>query len=72
MMSSFFGYNLFIVIVVLQTKADGSVLFEQVCKQLNLLEADYFGLEYQEGSTKVIFIKYQVHFRLFIHFHCIF
>ncbi|XP_026814742.1 FERM, ARHGEF and pleckstrin domain-containing protein 2-like isoform X1 [Rhopalosiphum maidis] len=35
-----------------QTKADGSVLFEQVCKQLNLLEADYFGLEYQEGSTK--------------------
>lgn len=39
--------------IVLQTKADGSVLFEQVCKQLNLLEADYFGLEYQEGSTKV-------------------
>ncbi|XP_050540793.1 FERM, ARHGEF and pleckstrin domain-containing protein 1-like isoform X4 [Daktulosphaira vitifoliae] len=35
-----------------QIKADGSVLFEQVCKQLNLLEADYFGLEYQEGSTK--------------------
>lgn len=29
------------------------MLFEQVCKQLNLLEADYFGLEYQEGSTKV-------------------
>lgn len=41
----------------LQTKADGSVLFEQVCKQLNLLEADYFGLEYQEGSTKVITMK---------------
>lgn len=29
-----------------QAKALGSVLFEQVCKQLNLLEADYFGLEY--------------------------
>lgn len=40
-------------IAVFQTKADGSVLFEQVCKQLNLLEVDYFGLEYQEGSTKV-------------------
>lgn len=39
--------------IFFQTKADGSVLFEQVCKQLNLLEADYFGLEYQEGSTKV-------------------
>lgn len=42
---------------MLQTKADGSVLFEQVCKQLNLLEADYFGLEYQEGSTKVSYTK---------------
>lgn len=27
------------------------MLFEQVCRQLNLLEADYFGLEYQEIST---------------------
>lgn len=25
------------------------MLFEQVCKQLNLLEADYFGLEYRDG-----------------------
>lgn len=29
----------------------GKVLFEQVCRQLNLLEADYFGLEYLECST---------------------
>ncbi|XP_033167435.1 FERM, ARHGEF and pleckstrin domain-containing protein 2 isoform X1 [Drosophila mauritiana] len=34
-----------------QAKALGRVLFEQVCRQLNLLEADYFGLEYQEVST---------------------
>ncbi|XP_026841258.1 FERM, ARHGEF and pleckstrin domain-containing protein 1 isoform X3 [Drosophila persimilis] len=34
-----------------QAKALGRVLFEQVCRQLNLLEADYFGLEYQEMST---------------------
>ena len=29
------------------------MLFEQVCKQLNLLETDYFGLEYTDnrGST---------------------
>lgn len=27
------------------------MLFEQVCRQLNLLEADYFGLEYLESST---------------------
>lgn len=34
-----------------QAKALGKVLFEQVCRQLNLLEADYFGLEYQDGPT---------------------
>ncbi|XP_058450591.1 FERM, ARHGEF and pleckstrin domain-containing protein 2 isoform X3 [Malaya genurostris] len=34
-----------------QAKALGKVLFEQVCRQLNLLEADYFGLEYQEAPS---------------------
>ncbi|XP_059620168.1 FERM, ARHGEF and pleckstrin domain-containing protein 2 isoform X2 [Phlebotomus argentipes] len=34
-----------------QAKALGKVLFEQVCRQLNLLEADYFGLEYQEPGS---------------------
>ncbi|XP_063223774.1 FERM, ARHGEF and pleckstrin domain-containing protein 1 [Bacillus rossius redtenbacheri] len=33
-----------------QAKALGRVLFDQVCKQLHLLEADYFGLEYQDAS----------------------
>ncbi|XP_066587472.1 uncharacterized protein [Prorops nasuta] len=33
-----------------QAKALGRVLFDQVCKQLHLLEADYFGLEYQEPN----------------------
>lgn len=42
----------------LQAKAMGRVLFEQVCKQLHLLEADYFGLEYADGGgTKVITTK---------------
>ncbi|XP_048481959.1 FERM, ARHGEF and pleckstrin domain-containing protein 2 isoform X3 [Plutella xylostella] len=37
----------------IQSKALGKVLFEQVCKQLHLLEADYFGLEYQDvNGTK--------------------
>lgn len=31
----------------------GKVLFEQVCRQLNLLEADYFGLEYNENTSNV-------------------
>ena len=31
-----------------QSKAPGKILFDQVCKQLNLLEVDYFGLEYQD------------------------
>lgn len=49
--------NKLIVSLSLQAKAMGKVLFEQVCRQLNLLEADYFGLEYQEhgSNTKVRF-----------------
>ncbi|XP_014262153.1 FERM, ARHGEF and pleckstrin domain-containing protein 1-like [Cimex lectularius] len=39
-----------ITLFQVQAKALGRVLFEQVCKQLNLLEADYFGLEYQDHS----------------------
>lgn len=45
------------------------MLFEQVCRQLNLLEADYFGLEYQEhgSNTKVkvafiILVTFMTHF----------
>lgn len=34
----------------IQHKALGSVLFDQVCKQLNLLEVDYFGLEYIDST----------------------
>ncbi|CAK1600266.1 unnamed protein product, partial [Parnassius mnemosyne] len=34
----------------IQSKAPGKVLFDQVCRQLHLLEADYFGLEYQDSS----------------------
>ncbi|XP_075980728.1 FERM, ARHGEF and pleckstrin domain-containing protein 1-like isoform X2 [Anticarsia gemmatalis] len=38
----------------IQSKALGRVLFDQVCRQLHLLEADYFGLEYQDANgTKV-------------------
>ncbi|XP_028163989.1 FERM, ARHGEF and pleckstrin domain-containing protein 2-like isoform X2 [Ostrinia furnacalis] len=35
----------------IQSKALGRVLFEQVCRQLHLLEADYFGLEYQDTNN---------------------
>ena len=37
-----------VFIIIFQSKALGKILFEQVCKQLNLLEVDYFGLEYQD------------------------
>merc|ERR1719438_764023 len=42
-----------VTIFQVQPKASGRILFEQVCKQLNLLETDYFGLEYNDnkGST---------------------
>ncbi|KAM3960121.1 chondrocyte-derived ezrin-like domain containing protein [Aphomia sociella] len=35
----------------IQSKALGRVLFDQVCRQLHLLEADYFGLEYQDANN---------------------
>ncbi|MCL4117090.1 UNVERIFIED_CONTAM: hypothetical protein GTU68_057247, partial [Idotea baltica] len=35
-----------------QSKALGAVLLEQTCRQLNLLESDYFGLEYTDGNTR--------------------
>ena len=46
-----------------QAKAAGRMLFEQVCKQLNLLETDYFGLEYMDSqgvtvSALLIYFKY--------------
>lgn len=48
---SFNGTFCFCIVKIFQAKALGKVLFEQVCRQLNLLEADYFGLEYLENST---------------------
>lgn len=46
--------NIINYLFLLQAKAVGKVLFEQVCKQLHLLEADYFGLEYSDiHGTKV-------------------
>lgn len=44
--------NIIFSFTSLQAKALGRVLFDQVCRQLNLLEADYFGLEYQEKATQ--------------------
>ncbi|XP_063922727.1 FERM, ARHGEF and pleckstrin domain-containing protein 1-like isoform X3 [Zophobas morio] len=42
-----------VTIFQVQAKATGRVLFDQVCKQLHLLEADYFGLEYTDaGGTR--------------------
>ncbi|XP_030767964.1 FERM, ARHGEF and pleckstrin domain-containing protein 2 isoform X2 [Sitophilus oryzae] len=42
-----------------QAKALGSVLFEQVCKQLHLLEADYFGLEYSDTNATKYWLDLQ-------------
>lgn len=48
-------------IFLFQAKAIGRVLFDQVCKQLHLLEADYFGLEYLDtNGTRVSTIIYSI------------
>ncbi|CAL8124238.1 unnamed protein product [Orchesella dallaii] len=40
-----------ITMIQAQSKALGRVVFDQVCKQLNVLEADYFGLEYSSPGN---------------------
>ena len=50
-----------ITLFQVQAKAPGRILFDQVCKQLNLLEVDYFGLEYQDAyRVTVSFMKFEV------------
>ena len=41
-----------------QSKASGKILFEQVCKTLNLLETDYFGLEYNDNRGATVSFYY--------------
>lgn len=64
-----------IIILFFQAKALGKVLFEQVCRQLNLLEADYFGLEYSESTNAnvkvsfiLLFFYFLLHFFFFFGF----
>ena len=38
----------------LQSKAPSRILFDQICKQLHLLEVDYFGLEYNDLSNVTV------------------
>lgn len=51
-----------------QAKALGKVLFEQVCRQLNLLEADYFGLEYSESTNANVKVNVSLIFFSFTSF----
>uniref|UniRef100_A0A671MY99 FERM, ARHGEF and pleckstrin domain-containing protein 1 n=1 Tax=Sinocyclocheilus anshuiensis TaxID=1608454 RepID=A0A671MY99_9TELE len=38
-------------------RASGRVLFEMVCLHLNLIEGDYFGLEFQSHHRKMVYIN---------------
>lgn len=42
-----------------QYKAAGRVLFEQVCRVINLLEVDYFGLEYADSTGTKYWLDYE-------------
>ncbi|CAN7996036.1 unnamed protein product, partial [Ixodes hexagonus] len=44
---------------LLQYKAVGRVLFEQVCRVINLLEVDYFGLEYADSTGTKYWLDYE-------------
>lgn len=43
----------------IQYKATGRVLFDQVCRVINLLEVDYFGLEYSDPSGTKYWLDYE-------------
>ncbi|CAB4063000.1 FARP2 [Lepeophtheirus salmonis] len=55
-----------ITLFQVQVKAQGKILFDQVCKQLNLLEVDYFGLEYQDqlGVTYWVDVEKQMNHQI--------
>lgn len=38
----------------LQQKASGKVLFDLVCSHMNLIEGDYFGLEFQNHQKMIV------------------
>lgn len=37
-----------------QQKASGKVLFDLVCSHMNLIEGDYFGLEFQNHQKMIV------------------
>ena len=46
--------NLKVFLSSFQNKAPSRILFDQICKQLHLLEVDYFGLEYSDLSNVTV------------------
>ncbi|XP_016100555.1 FERM, RhoGEF and pleckstrin domain-containing protein 1-like [Sinocyclocheilus grahami] len=45
-----------LLLAVLEHRASGRVLFEMVCLHLNLIEGDYFGLEFQSHHRKMVWL----------------
>lgn len=43
----------------IQYKTLGHILFEQVCRMLNLLEVDYFGLQYSDNTGTKYWLDYE-------------
>lgn len=45
---------LFLFSLLSQQKASGKVLFDLVCSHMNLIEGDYFGLEFQNHQKMMV------------------
>lgn len=52
----YFNQNsvLFLFSLLSQQKASGKVLFDLVCSHMNLIEGDYFGLEFQNHQKMMV------------------
>lgn len=55
----FYLIQLFVQIFLLQRDAKGQVVFDTVCKSLDLLEKDYFGLRFVDDSKQRVGLSVQ-------------
>ena len=57
--------KLCIFLLSFQSKAPSRILFDQICKQLHLLEVDYFGLEYSDLSNVTVRVNLSLKLQIY-------
>lgn len=66
--------NIFVTVVFVfffQQRAPGKVLHDAVCNHLNLVEGDYFGLEFPDHKKMMVCKRINFSAGFHLHTHCI-